>query len=69
MVEKDAERSRPDLERPCRDSRRDANVPRRKRNRCLIPISGFFEWEKTPDGKQPYYITRVDGTPITVAGL
>jgi putative SOS response-associated peptidase YedK len=40
-----------------------------KRNRCLIPISGFFEWEKTPDGKQPYYITRVDGTPITVAGL
>ena len=40
-----------------------------KRTRCLIPISGYFEWKTMPDGKQPYYFSRVDGAPITVAGL
>jgi putative SOS response-associated peptidase YedK len=36
---------------------------------CLISISGYFEWKTMPDGKQPYYFSRVDGAPITVAGL
>src|SRR4051812_42982508 len=40
-----------------------------KRTRCLIPISGYYEWKTTSDGKQPYYFSRVDGGPITVAGL
>src|SRR6201994_3523352 len=24
-----------------------------KRSRCLIPISGYYEWQTTPAGKQP----------------
>jgi putative SOS response-associated peptidase YedK len=32
-----------------------------KRTRCLIPASGYYEWQDTPDGKQPYYFTRRDG--------
>jgi putative SOS response-associated peptidase YedK len=41
-----------------------------KRSRCLIPISGYYEWKTVEGGaKQPYYFTRVDGAPITVAGL
>src|SRR5712671_5528732 len=24
-----------------------------KRRRCLIPVSGYYEWQDTPDGKQP----------------
>jgi len=40
-----------------------------KRNRCLIPASGYYEWQDTPEGKQPYYFTRRDGAPITIAGL
>ena len=40
-----------------------------KRTRCLIPASGYYEWQDTPDGKQPYYFTRRDGEPITFAGL
>jgi putative SOS response-associated peptidase YedK len=31
-----------------------------KRARCLIPASGYFEWQDTHDGKQPYYFTRRD---------
>lgn len=26
-----------------------------KKRRCLIPASGFYEWEQTADGKQPHY--------------
>ena len=24
-----------------------------KRTRCLIPMSGYYEWQNTPGGKQP----------------
>jgi putative SOS response-associated peptidase YedK len=38
--------------------------------RCLIPASGYYEWQKLPDGKkQPYFIHRADGDPIAFAGL
>jgi putative SOS response-associated peptidase YedK len=37
--------------------------------RCLIPVSGYYEWHDGPDGNQPFYFTRRDGAPITVAGL
>jgi putative SOS response-associated peptidase YedK len=41
-----------------------------KRTRCLIPISGYYEWQNTPSGKQPWYFTARDGSPIlTAAGL
>jgi putative SOS response-associated peptidase YedK len=40
-----------------------------KRSRCLVPASGYYEWQKTPTGKQPYYYTAHDGSPLTIAGL
>jgi putative SOS response-associated peptidase YedK len=41
-----------------------------KRMRCLISVSGYYEWRNTPTGKQPYYFTARDGSPaLTVAGL
>ncbi len=43
-----------------------------RRRRCLLPASGFYEWQpalepKAP--KQPWYITASDGTPLAMAGL
>ena len=35
----------------------------------LIPISGYYEWQDTTGGKQPYYFTRRDGQVMTIAGL
>ncbi len=29
-----------------------------KRTRCLIPVSGYYEWQDTPGGKQPWYSQR-----------
>ena len=46
-----------------------------KRNRCLIPVSGYYEWHyDEPENKkkkpQPWYFTARDGSPIlTTAGL
>jgi putative SOS response-associated peptidase YedK len=41
-----------------------------KRTRCLIPVSGYFEWQDTTSGKQPWYFIARDGSPaLTVAGL
>jgi putative SOS response-associated peptidase YedK len=40
-----------------------------KRTRCLIPVSGYYEWQTVGKEKQPYYFTRRDGQIITIAGL
>jgi putative SOS response-associated peptidase YedK len=46
-----------------------------KRNRCLIPVSGFYEWHwNDPNDKkekpQPYYFTAADGSPaLTIAAI
>jgi putative SOS response-associated peptidase YedK len=41
-----------------------------KKKRCLMPLSGYYEWQDTSGGKQPWYFTARDGAPlITAAGL
>jgi len=40
-----------------------------KARRCLVPTSGFYEWRRTPGGKQPYLIGFKDGRPFSFAGL
>jgi len=38
-------------------------------SKCLIPASGYYEWQTAPDGKQPHYVTPADGPILTIAGL
>lgn len=41
-----------------------------KRKRCLIPASGYYEWQKLENNsKQPYWIGRKDKKPFAMAGL
>ena len=46
-----------------------------RRRRCLIPVSGFYEWQARADGlgenrpKQPFWIAMADGAPFSFAGL
>lgn len=34
-----------------------------KRRRCIIPADGFYEWQKTSDGKIPHFI-HLKGQPV-----
>ena len=40
------------------------------RRRCLVPATGFYEWQKTGGrGKQPWHIHRPDDSPLAFAGI
>ena len=38
------------------------------RQRCIVPVDGFYEWNKTGVGKH-YAIVSADGLPLAMAGL
>jgi putative SOS response-associated peptidase YedK len=40
-----------------------------RKRRCLVPADGFFEWQRTASGKQPWYIHAANGAPLALAGL
>jgi putative SOS response-associated peptidase YedK len=40
-----------------------------KRRRCLIPATGFYEWQKTSTGKQPIFIHGAKEQLLGLAGL
>jgi putative SOS response-associated peptidase YedK len=40
-----------------------------KLRRCLVPADGFYEWAKTPKGKQPYCFEVGNGELFAFAGL
>lgn len=37
--------------------------------RCIVPASGFYEWQEVEGRKLPWYFTRRDGQPMAFAGL
>jgi putative SOS response-associated peptidase YedK len=40
-----------------------------QKRRCLMPASGYYEWQGTPEGKQPFYFTRRDSQVMTIAAI
>lgn len=40
-----------------------------RERRCLIAADGFYEWQKLPRGKQPFYIRLSNAEPFAFAGL
>jgi putative SOS response-associated peptidase YedK len=40
-----------------------------RQRRCLVPLDSFYEWKKTPTGKQPYAIGLAGGRLMAMAGL
>src|SRR5262249_11309367 len=40
-----------------------------KQRRCLIPVSGFYEWKREAKQKQPFYFYPREGELFSFAGL
>jgi len=40
-----------------------------KRQRCVIPVSGYFEWRDVDGRRQPFKISRDDGEVLLFGGL
>jgi putative SOS response-associated peptidase YedK len=47
----------------------DYRVPYKAKRRCIVPASGFYEWESRPDGKHPYLFMSAEGGLLGFAGL
>ena len=39
------------------------------RRRCIIPVDGFYEWQATKRGKQPYAVAMANGEPFALGGI
>jgi putative SOS response-associated peptidase YedK len=39
------------------------------RKRCIVPVDGFYEWERKEAGKLPHFVRAADGSPLALAGL
>lgn len=37
--------------------------------RCAVPVTGIYVWVTHANGKQPFMITRVDRSPLLLAGI
>ena len=40
-----------------------------RERRCIVPISGFYEWMRDGDVRLPWYVQRRDGQPMALAGI
>ena len=39
------------------------------RRRCLVPVDGYYEWQRSHGNKQPYFIHAQNNAPLVLAGL
>ena len=40
-----------------------------KARHAAVPVSGYYEWQATANGKQPYYFHAENARPLWIAGL
>ncbi len=40
-----------------------------ERRRLLVPVDGFYEWDRRTVARVPHYFARADGEPLVLAGL
>lgn len=40
-----------------------------KSHRCVVPVNGFYEWQRSESGKTPFHFQRADESVMLLGGL
>lgn len=40
-----------------------------RERRCLVPVTGFYEWHRTKEARLPWFASRADGAPLVLGGI
>jgi putative SOS response-associated peptidase YedK len=69
LVRPGSEHAKAPINLPIEHAARGAMRRTLRERRCVIPLTGFYEWRRAGKAKQPYNIKRKDGRVFGVAGL
>jgi putative SOS response-associated peptidase YedK len=69
LVRPGSEDAKAPINLPVEHAARGAMRRTLRERRCIIPLTGFYEWKRAGKAKQPYNVRRRDGKVFGVAGL
>ena len=69
LVRPGSEYAKAPINLPIEHAARGAMRRTLRERRCIIPLTGFYEWKRAGKARQPYNVKRKDGRVFGVAGL
>ena len=69
LVRPGSEDAKAPINLPIEHAARGAMRRTLRERRCIIPLTGFYEWKRAGKARQPYNVRRKDGKVFGVAGL
>lgn len=69
LVRPGSEYAKAPINLPIEHAARGAMRRTLRERRCIIPLTGFYEWKRAGKARQPFNVRRKDGKVFGVAGL
>jgi putative SOS response-associated peptidase YedK len=69
LVRPGSEDAKTPINLPIEHAARGAMRRTLRERRCIIPLTGFYEWKRAGKARQPFNVKRKDGKVFGVAGL
>jgi putative SOS response-associated peptidase YedK len=69
LVRPGSENAKAPINLPVEHAARGAMRRTLRERRCIIPLTGFYEWKRAGKARQPFNVRRKDGKVFGVAGL
>jgi putative SOS response-associated peptidase YedK len=69
LVRPGSEDSKAPINLPLESVRKGAMRATFRERRCILPLTGFYEWRRAGKASQPFNVRRKDGRVLAVAGL
>ena len=69
LVRPGSEDAKAPINLPIEHAARGAMRRTLRERRCIIPLTGFYEWKRAGKARQPFNVRRKDGKVFGVAGL